>query len=149
VFFDRHCLDDEPRTDSRLSEELRRAIETSGFTVSFLSPSYATSDWCQFEVEQTLHEHRRRGVYPHCDLAILPVIWKFVDVERFSDKVWPRRSEADEYFRSHRWVDITSRGWQDDAFTLGETAIDLARATERFLDAWTPSWQMRFRGWRL
>jgi hypothetical protein len=59
----------------QLAHLLKDAIESSAFTLAFVSPGYIDSDWCAFEWETTylLHQPRPR---PAQEYSLLPVVWK-------------------------------------------------------------------------
>ena len=135
VFFDRLCMDRGPKSHHALCRQLERAIRLSGFTVSFISPSYLDSEWCRFEVSETLREHRQRRRFPDCEFAILPILWKRCDPDH-------RRG-----LMSRRLVDVSGAGWQSNSAKLLDTVAELVAETAPFIEAWSPYCEPRTPHW--
>jgi hypothetical protein len=82
VFIDKNVL----QSGEKLSEELKKAVETSAFLLVLMSPSYSGSGWCKEELERHFANAESEGRTGHCVV---------VRAQHLPDNAWPDRLKDD------------------------------------------------------
>lgn len=119
-----------------LAHLLEDAIESSAFTLAFVSPGYIDSDWCAFEWETTYLVHQPRP-RPAQEYSLLPVVWKPLPRLRLSGRKRGMLQRVRERLRRPaRSVDIAGKG-TDGPFAPGAMA-EVLGATLEYVTAWNP-----------
>lgn len=133
IFYDGYKIPEVPnRPDDLLAKILADAIYDAAFVVAFVSPGYTGSEWCRFELDTALREHRQRGAPATC-ASCLPILWK----HRYLSN--PETLLRHPFLSERQPLDIAhaiaqgrfSRQWK-------EALYDAREATRRTVHSWYP-----------
>lgn len=142
IYLDLWYLENRQYERRELAHDLYEAIESSAFTLAFVSPGYIDSDWCAFEWETTYAIHRRRPS-PAQEYSLLPVVWKPLPRLRLIGRKQRMLQRVRRRLRHPaRSLDIagrvTTRGFAPGAMA------EVLGATLEYVTAWNPGYSPTF-----